>query len=96
LKEEKIIKNDVSDWTKIPFYKPVKKGDDDGYSGRVGIYEVLPVTESIKSLIMKEVDASEIHTQARTEGMRTMLEDGLVKAVQGLTTVEEVFRVISE
>ncbi len=95
LKEEKIVKAN-EDWNKISFWKPVASKDDDGYKGRVGIHEVLKVSQSIKELIIKGSTSSEIEVQAKKEGMLTMLEDGIFNAVQGNTTIEEVLRVISE
>ena len=81
----------------ITFFKP-KPGSDcpDGYKGRVGIYELLPVTESIKELIVQNATSDKIQAQAQQEGMITMVEDGFVKAAQGITTIEEVLRVIME
>ena len=67
-----------------------------GYSGRVGIYEVLPMTSTIKELVMKNETGDAIEKQARSEGMLTMSEDGIFKAAQGITTIEEVLRVITE
>lgn len=94
LKEEKIISaND--DWTTIPFYQPNKDGEGGGYQGRMGIYEVLEVTNTIKELIMKGSTADEISMRAQKEGMYSMIEDGMSKAVQGQTSIEEVLRVIS-
>lgn len=96
LKEEKIIKP-KSTLKNIQFYRPKPtKECPEGYSGRIGIYEVLAVTESIKELIVKRADADKIIQQAKKEGMRTMIEDGFVKAVQGITSIEEVLRVIAE
>lgn len=95
LKAEKVVK-DSDTWEKIPFYKPVPGKDDDGYKSRVGIHEVLKVSDSIKTLIIKGASADEIEAQARKEGMLTMIEDGIFNAVQGNTTIEEVLRVISE
>ena len=60
----------------------------------MGLYEVLPVTDTIKELIIKKASTREIKEQAILEGMRTMFEDGFVKAVMGLTSIEEVLRVI--
>ena len=96
LKEEKIVPDDAT-WKNIPFYSP-KGGAENpaSYSGRIGIYEVLPVTATIKDLIMKNETADAIETQAKKEGMLTMGEDGIFKAVQGLTTIEEVLRVTTE
>ncbi len=96
MKEDKIIKSSqtIAD---INFYHPKKsKSCPEGYKGRSGIFEVLPITESIKKLIDEGVFSEKIKDQAIKEGMRTMVEDGLVKATQGITTVEEVLRVIME
>ncbi|OGD69654.1 hypothetical protein A3I18_01790 [Candidatus Campbellbacteria bacterium RIFCSPLOWO2_02_FULL_35_11] len=95
LKKEKVV--DAKDtWAKISFYKNVSKDDSDGYSGRVGIHEVLNMSSPIKDLIMKNGTSDQIEKQAKEEGMMTMIEDGIFKAVQGMTTIEEVLRVISE
>lgn len=96
LKEEKII-GAKDTWDEVPFYKSGKEGDTlDGYSGRVGIHEVLKVSIGIKELILKGASQDEIEAQAKKEGMITMLEDGVLKAVQGFTTLEEILRVVSE
>ncbi len=85
------------DFEKIPFFKAkLTKKCPEGYTGRIGIYEVLPVTESIKELIIQGVAAGKIHSQAQQEGMITMLEDGFTKAAQGITSIEEVLRVVVE
>ena len=68
----------------------------EGYSGRIGIYEVLTITETVKELIMKGANTGQIQKQAQKEGMTTMVEDGFVKAAQGITSIEEVLRVIVE
>lgn len=95
LKEEKIVPKDAT-WKNVPFWKPKIEGGGDGFAGRMGIYEVLPVSSATKELVMKNATADEIHEQARKEGMLTMLEDGIFKSVQGVTTIEEVLRVITE
>ncbi len=64
-----------------------------GYSGRVGIFEVLEVTAGVKKLITEKKDASDIVAQAVKDGMITMLDDGMSKVVKGVTTIEEVLRV---
>lgn len=96
LRNEKIIgKKDGLD--KVPFWKPTPgKDSEDGYSSRIGIHEVLKVTPTVKDLIMKGATSGEIEAQAKSEGMMTMIEDGIFKAAQGVTTIEEVLRVISE
>lgn len=67
-----------------------------GYVGRVGIYEVLEVTENIRHMIMRRENADEIRKAAVQEGMTTMLLDGLQKAAAGETSIAEVLRVIHE
>ncbi len=67
-----------------------------GYKGRIGIYEVLPITEKVGRLILEKVDGASISKQAVIEGMITMKQDGYLKVLQGLTTVEEVLRVAQE
>jgi type IV pilus assembly protein PilB len=95
LKEEKIVEKNAT-WESIPMYKPKPGGDtEDGYKSRIGIHEILRVTPAIRDMIMKGVTTQELEELARKEGMLTMLEDGLFKAVQGVTTVEEVLRVVS-
>jgi type IV pilus assembly protein PilB len=93
LKAEKIIATD--NWREIPFYKALPSQEDDGYKGRVGIHEVLIMTSGIKDLIMKDASSDQLEEEAKKEGMLTMLEDGIFKCVQGLTTLEEVLRVVS-
>jgi len=96
LKDEKII-GPKDDWNKIPFYKPVKAVESpDGYSNRVGIHEVLKVSASIKEMILHGSSQDEIEAQAKKDGMMTILEDGVFQAVLGNTSLEEVFRVVSE
>lgn len=73
-----------------------KECGDTGYKGRVGIYEVLEVTEAIKELVMKRANAHEIEQKAIEQGMTKMVEDGIDKVFKGITTIEEVFRVSSE
>ncbi len=68
-----------------------------GYEGRIGIYELLNVTEAIRKVILDPAfSLDKLRQQARTEGMITMFEDGLAKVGQGVTTIDEVLRVIRE
>lgn len=64
-----------------------------GYTGRLGIFELLIISDNIKKMVMTGADASSIKEQAIKEGMITLLHDGAQKAVKGLTTLEEVLRV---
>jgi type IV pilus assembly protein PilB len=96
LRGEKILKGKkgIED---IEFYRPKpSKESSDGYKGRIGIYEVLRISESIKTLMNKGATSDEIQTRAQKEGMRSMIEDGFIKAAQGITSIEEVLRVIIE
>lgn len=96
LKEEKIIPPGAK-WSTVPFYKPKPTAEcADGFSSRIGIHEVLPMSLAIKELLMKHATADEVEAQAKKEGMMTMFEDGIFKCVQGITTIEEVLRVITE
>lgn len=96
LQRKGAVKKEES-WQSIPFYRPAGSKDcPDGYKGRIGIFEVLPVTESIKKLIVSKASADEIQKEAIKEGMLTMLEDGFIKAVKGITSLEEIMRVTKE
>lgn len=67
-----------------------------GYSDRVGIFEVLEMKDNIKELVLKRASSVEIMNKARENGMRTMLEDGIEKVFEGITTIEEILRVTRE
>lgn len=96
MKEEGVVKENAT-WNNIPFYHPKAVNDhEDGYKGRAGIHEVLPMSVAVKEIVMGGGTADDIEAQGRKEGMLTMLEDGIYKAARGLTSVEEVLRVISE
>ncbi|HOE21460.1 MAG TPA: ATPase, T2SS/T4P/T4SS family, partial [Spirochaetota bacterium] len=73
--------------------KGCEKCINTGYLGRYGIYELLPITNDIRKLIMEHADAVAIKEKAIANGMKTLLQDGIEKALQGLTTLEEVLRV---
>jgi type IV pilus assembly protein PilB len=95
LRAEKVVKPDA-EWKDIPFWKAGGANDEENFKGRIGIHEVLKMSQTLKDLIMKNSSSGEIEAQAKKEGMLTMLEDGIFKCVQGLTTIEEVLRVVSE
>ncbi|MDD3006635.1 MAG: GspE/PulE family protein [Candidatus Pacebacteria bacterium] len=101
LREEMGIKEEIKDvkdfWMNVKF----KRGKGcskcrNGYKGRMGIYEVLQITDELKRLINAESNAEIIEQEGVKEGMNTMLEDGIIKAAQGVTTLEEVMRVTKE
>src|SRR5262249_35112095 len=64
-----------------------------GYFGRVAVVEFLALTDAIRRLILSRATAQEIHRVGVEEGMRSMYEDGIQKAMQGITSIEEVLRV---
>lgn len=66
-----------------------------GYLGRIGLHEIMKVDENIRTLIIKNSSASQIKEEAMKNGTKTMLQDALLKAVTGLTTLDEAFRIIS-
>jgi len=67
-----------------------------GYRGRIGIREVLEMNEEIRQLIMNRANARQIKEAAVKNGMMTMIQDGFQKALKGITTIEEVLRIINE
>ncbi len=83
---------------KLTFYKGegCKACNQTGYSGRVGIFEILEINDLVRELIVKRSASSDIMTLARRQGMTTMLEDGIMKVLNGITTFAEVFRVTQE
>ena len=96
LKKEKIIdaKKEIEDteWSR-------PKNTDacpEGYKGRIGIHEVLEMSETIKELVVKNSTADEIEKRAREEGMLAMIDEGFIRAAQKVTSIEEILRVTSE
>ncbi|MEK7546241.1 MAG: ATPase, T2SS/T4P/T4SS family [Patescibacteria group bacterium] len=70
--------------------------NNEGYKGRMGIYEVLEVTKSMQDLINKNASNTEMYASAEKEGMIPIVEDGFAKAIKGLTSLEEILRVTKE
>ena len=72
-------------------YKPVGCNMcNNGYKGRLGIYQVMPITEEIQKIILRDGSAIDIAQQAQREGVRTLRQSGLLKVRLGLTSLEEV------
>ncbi|MFA6304682.1 MAG: GspE/PulE family protein [Patescibacteria group bacterium] len=82
----------------ILFYrgKGCKKCGLSGYKGRLGIYELMEISPKISELITAEAEVEKVFTQAEEEGMVSLTQDGFIKAIKGITTVEEVLRVTQE
>jgi type II secretory ATPase GspE/PulE/Tfp pilus assembly ATPase PilB-like protein len=96
LREEKIISGEQS-LEDVDFYRPKPTPENpEGFKDRLGIHEVMEISEAIKELIINRANDDAINKQARAEGMLTMMEDGLIKAARGLTSIEEVMRVTQE
>jgi type II secretory ATPase GspE/PulE/Tfp pilus assembly ATPase PilB-like protein len=93
------IKNDLSGPVGTPEISEGKGCEEcrfTGYRGRTAIYEILPVTESIRGLILSHSSSQQIKQKAVSDGMRTLRQDGLRKVLMGLTTFSEVVRVTQQ
>ncbi len=94
LKKEKIV-GEKETMETIPFYRPKESADTkDGYRGRICINEVLKLSPTIKELVLRGESDKIISEQAKKEGMISLAEDGIFKAAQGITTIEEVLSVV--
>lgn len=81
---------------KVNLLKPTKGAElSEFYSGRMGIFEVLDISDNISRMIVSEKSEADIHQAAVESGMMTMVQDGFIKSLQGMTTIEEVLRVIN-
>jgi type IV pilus assembly protein PilB len=98
LKREKFIESKVKNIRDLTFYRGrgCEKCASTGYRGRLGIYEVLEVSSQIQDLLLKHAPTSQIQDKAVEEGMMLMWQDGFIKSLQGLTTIEEILRVSKE
>ena len=98
LEREKIISLEKQSIEKLLFYrgKGCKACNQEGYKGRMGIYEVLEITPEISNLLVKKASAEELKDVAKKQNMITILEDGFIKAKNGVTTIEEILRVTKE
>ena len=79
----------------LKFYRGTgcKKCRDSGYKGRMSIIEILPVTDPVRESILKSSTSMEIKREAVEEGMRPLIQDGWIKVLKGITTLEEILRV---
>jgi type II secretory ATPase GspE/PulE/Tfp pilus assembly ATPase PilB-like protein len=83
---------------KLTIYKAVgcRKCNNEGYTGRVGLFEILSMTDQLSDIILKIPEEREILKEAKRQGMITMKQDGILKVLSGVTTIEEVLRVAEE
>jgi type IV pilus assembly protein PilB len=81
---------------KVTLYRPkgCSRCNGTGYKGRLGIYEVMIVSEAIRRLTVERKSADEISRVAQAEGMKNLREDGIDKVLAGATSIEEIARVI--
>ncbi|CAL62905.1 Type 4 fimbrial assembly protein pilB [Herminiimonas arsenicoxydans] len=88
---------DDLDGTWLP-YKPVgcERCSGSGYKGRLGVYQIMPISEEIEHIILNHGTSLEIETQAKKDGVRSLRESGLVKVKQGLTSLEEILGCTNE
>lgn len=86
------------DFSKLQIFGPqgCKKCGSSGFSGRIGVFEVLEMTKEIAEIILHDPSESKIFEQAFKQGMITMKQDGVLKALEGITTIQEVLRVAEE
>lgn len=96
MKKEKAVAPSAT-WDTIDFYKAKPSRESpSGYKGRAGVYEVLEVSDTIKDMILKHAEFTDIERAAKKAGMVTMVEDAFIKAVSGFTSLEEILRVTTE
>jgi len=93
-----LAKKDLNLSETFYIYEPVgcKRCNNIGYSGRIGIFEVLEMTPSLSKLVLEGLSEDKIRQESRKQGMITMKQDGILKALKGITSVEEVVRVAEE
>ncbi|OFW57159.1 MAG: type II secretion system protein GspE [Actinobacteria bacterium RBG_16_64_13] len=86
----------IEGWKEVSLYRAVGCAhcNQNGYKGRMGIYEIMPVTEAIERLIVERKSADEIMRVAAAEGMITLRQDGIERVLEGRTSIEEISRVI--
>lgn len=93
-----VIKKNIRFSKSSYIYEPqgCKKCNNTGYMGRVGVFEILEVTEQLSKIILKEPSETQIQEEAQRQGMVTMKQDGILKVLEGITSFEEVMRVAEE
>jgi len=98
MEKEGVITDKEVKLGELLFYrgKGCNKCNMEGYKGRVGVYEILEITPETQDLILNHASTEELHKITRKNNMITMLQDGMIKAKNGITTIEEVLRVTKE
>ena len=94
---EELGLRELTDADPITLYRPgASEANPTGYKGRSSIMELLLMSDELRRMVMRQSTGGEIERQARAEGMRTMYQDGMLKALEGVTSAEEVLRVTQE
>jgi len=94
---EELGLRELTDADPITLYRPgASEANPTGYKGRSSIMELLLMSDELRRMVMRQSTGGEIERQARAEGMRTMYQDGMLKALDGVTSAEEVLRVTQE
>ncbi len=93
-----IIKKDIKISDSFYIYEPVgcKKCNNAGYSGRIGVFEILEMTDELADITIKQPSENKIQEEAKRQGMITMKQDGILKVLDGVTSFEEIIRVAEE
>ncbi len=94
LKEAGFDDDVIEEQPAVPEAVGCKACGDTGYRGRIAIHEVMPVTEEIERMCVERASSEDIKKLAIKQGMITLREDGLQKVLRGVTTIEEIARVI--
>jgi len=91
-------KEDFKTSEKLTIYKATgcRKCNNEGYTGRIGLFEILSMTDQLSDIILKMPEEREILKEAKRQGMINMKQDGILKVLAGVTTIEEVLRVAEE
>ncbi|MBU1148863.1 GspE/PulE family protein [Patescibacteria group bacterium] len=98
MEREQIIQSADMPLQDLLFFKGkgCKKCNNEGYKGRIGIYEILEITPEVAEMILNKASEEKVLEEAKKQDMITIMEDGFVKAKNGITTIEEVIRVTKE
>lgn len=98
LRHEQIIPEKIKNFEDLTFFtgKGCDKCNNTGYKGRLGVHEILEVTPEVGEMIIKRASSQELQDYAEEKGMILMWQDGFIKAVQGITTIDEILRVTKE
>jgi len=93
-----VVKKEIKIEKDLYLYEPAgcKRCNNLGYSGRIGIFEILEMTKNLEKIILKEPSEATIREEADRQGMVTMKQDGMLKVLEGVTSLEEVLRVAEE